>query len=212
MEQSYGDFWHCLDGSLLSKGFACPDRIRGPRRWPPSAGQLRAPPISIPLIRTIQFVDEYIGSGWFIIDLVFRTARSKVYVPGPEEWKARMAPWASGRRDEILAAMRSHYSKLEVGRTTDFVVLPLLESAADLSSRRVDVRLGPASLCYQENRRWILDFGVDLLSPPVRYVVYLPSSSSWGARVPDWARDRRDDIVGEIKRRLSEQPIEYQEF
>jgi hypothetical protein len=45
--------------------------------------------------------------------------------------------------------------------------------------------------------------------PPVAYV---PSPRRWRAEMPDWARDRRDEIFSEIKRQTEYMTFTWQEY
>lgn len=45
--------------------------------------------------------------------------------------------------------------------------------------------------------------------PPVAYV---PSPGRWRAQMPDWARDRRDEIFPEIKRQTEYMKFTWEEY
>ena len=73
-------------------------------------------------------------------------------------------------------------------------------------------RLGRDQMCYEEfiggkTRRIMID-GEMLVGRP-RHVIYFASPDEWRKKYPDWARDRRDEIIARIKSEFRESDYEY---
>jgi hypothetical protein len=45
-----------------------------------------------------------------------------------------------------------------------------------------------------------------------RPVAYLPSHRRWQAEMPEWARNRRDEIMAEVKRQTAHMDFRWQEY
>ena len=58
-----------------------------------------------------------------------------------------------------------------------------------------------------ETRQIMID-GEMLYGRP-RHVIYFASPEQWRQKYPDWARDRRDEIIARIKSELKEPDYEY---
>jgi hypothetical protein len=73
-------------------------------------------------------------------------------------------------------------------------------------------RLGRDQMLYEEfadrTTRHITIDGEMLVGRP-RHVIYFASPDEWRQRYPDWARDRRDEIIARIKSELRQPDYEY---
>jgi hypothetical protein len=49
----------------------------------------------------------------------------------------------------------------------------------------------------------------EMLVGPVHHVIYFVSPERWQQRYPDWARDRRDEIIARVKSELAAPRYDY---
>jgi len=75
------------------------------------------------------------------------------------------------------------------------------------------VRTGRDSICYQELvdgqlRKLIVDGELMARAP---HALYIPSDSEWQATTPDWARDRKGEIVARVKEELGAKRYQFVE-
>ena len=85
-----------------------------------------------------------------------------------------------------------------------------VEVATEHPNRHVTI--GPTRLRYFEGTN-VLSLVVEMASDrrgPL-YVVYVPTARSWHRETPEWARERREEIMAEIKRLTSDNRIRWVE-
>lgn len=84
--------------------------------------------------------------------------------------------------------------------------LPCASAVEDGPRPHKRITIGPTRLRYLEGDD-VLELSLEMTS---RYdIVYVPTARRWSQRMPEWARDRRDDIMREIKRLAAGHPIRW---
>lgn len=78
--------------------------------------------------------------------------------------------------------------------------------------RKWDVGLhGRGQICYQEliNDEWckIIIDGEMLVGTDAHHVIYFDTTEQWAQKYPDWAKERRTEIIRRIKSELT--PPDY---
>lgn len=86
-----------------------------------------------------------------------------------------------------------------------------IQEAGGMKGSKVDITF--RRIRYSEGSNRFIDFGYDYNAKEI--VVYIPSPSRWEREKPIWAKARRTEIVGEVKRAcdasLKPKPI-YEEY
>jgi len=73
-------------------------------------------------------------------------------------------------------------------------------------------REGRDNIVYEERRngknRRLIIYGELMVRAP--HVVYVPTEEEWESKMPEWARDRRTEIIDNVKRGLGTKNYEYE--
>jgi hypothetical protein len=77
------------------------------------------------------------------------------------------------------------------------------------AKRKTRVILTPLYLRYIEDGR-VLELAAEVLVDRT-YLVYLPTPARWRRTMPEWAAERRDEIVAEMKRLTKADKVRWEE-
>lgn len=86
---------------------------------------------------------------------------------------------------------------------------PASSEKQDEEASKPEVLITFRSIVYQEGKN-TLELAVE---PGLKHgtVVHVPSESAWNEAVPDWARDRREEILGTIRQKSAHLNCEWKE-